>query len=170
MYPLRASKPYVKTIRSVVDACADCDTCRFLMDESCSMFPELFRLWDRERRDRQPVTEEELRYLAGLCTMCGLCPCPDIRAGLIRGKTERVQAEGMPLAIRLLADVQTFGRLGSLAPGMANRFLSLAPAARLAKKIARVHPRRRLPRLPAESFFAWARRRGLARMPSSPIA
>ncbi len=162
---LRADKPYLKTIRSVLDACADCDTCRFLMDESCSMFPELFRLWDRERWEHKPVTEEELPHLADLCTLCGLCPCPDIRAGLIRGKTERVQTEGMPLAIRLLADVQTFGRLGGLAPGMANRLLPLAPVDRLAKKFGRVHRQRRLPRLPAESFFAWARRRGLARMP-----
>ena len=34
------------TIRSVVDACADCDVCRFLMDTPCLFSPELYRLYD----------------------------------------------------------------------------------------------------------------------------
>ena len=29
-------------IRRVIDACADCDTCRFLMNEDCLFFPELY--------------------------------------------------------------------------------------------------------------------------------
>ena len=31
-------------IREVVDACADCDICRSLMDSTCLVFPELYRL------------------------------------------------------------------------------------------------------------------------------
>ena len=76
-----------KTIRSVLDACADCDTCRYLMDESCLLFPELYRLYDRESQDGVPVREADLQKLAQSCTFCGLCPCPNIRADVIRHAT-----------------------------------------------------------------------------------
>ena len=37
-----------KNAKKVVDECADCDVCRFLMDSDCLMFPELDRLFDKE--------------------------------------------------------------------------------------------------------------------------
>jgi glycerol-3-phosphate dehydrogenase subunit C len=156
---------FKKTLRSVLDACADCDTCRFLMDESCLLFPELYRLYDREKAQGRVVAEDELQRLSELCTLCGLCPCPDIRADVIRGKTERVRTHGMPRPTRLLADVQHWGQLSALAPSFLNRLLSFAPACRLAKKAAGIHPQRRLPQLPDESFFAWARRKRLDQAP-----
>ena len=154
-----------KTLRSVLDACADCDTCRFLMDESCLMFPELYRLYDREKERGHPVAGNELQQLSERCTLCGLCPCPNIRADVIRGKTARVGNEGMPLRIRLLADVQRVARWGGLAPRLVSRALSFEPVRRLSKKIAGIHPDRALPRLADESFFSWARRKGLDRLP-----
>jgi glycerol-3-phosphate dehydrogenase subunit C len=75
-----------KTIRRVMDACTDCDSCRFLMDESCLLFPELYRLYDREKEKGKKVGKADLLDLPDLCTLCGLCPCPDIRIDLIRGK------------------------------------------------------------------------------------
>jgi len=153
------------TIRGVLDGCADCDTCRFLMDECCLLFPDLYRLYDREKEQGCVVGKQDLRRLAELCTLCGLCPCPDIPMQVIQGKTERVRTEGMPLAINLLADMQRFGRLGALAPKAINLALSFTPTQRLAQKTAGIHPRRQLPRLPDESFFAWARRNRLGRKP-----
>lgn len=138
------------TIRSVLDACADCDTCRFLMDESCLFFPELYRLYDEMKERGREIAEDELRRLSGLCTLCGLCPCPDIRTDVIRGKTEKVRIKGMPLPVRLLADVQRFAQLGTLAPKLFNRVLSLPAVCRLAKKAAGIHPKRRLPRFSDE--------------------
>jgi glycerol-3-phosphate dehydrogenase subunit C len=152
-----------KTIRSVLDACADCDSCRFLMDKSCLLFPELYRLYDKEKDEGQPVSDAELRNLAELCTLCGLCPCPNIRSDVIRGKTERVRKEGMPIGTRLLADVQHFGRWGGLMPGVVNAVLGFGPLARLIKKITKIHPQRNLPPIAKESFFAWAHREGLDR-------
>lgn len=156
---------FEKTIRGVLDACADCDTCRFLMDESCLLFPELYRLYDQEREQGRPVGGAELRRLSELCTLCGLCPCPDIRMDVIRGKTERVQQEGLRLSARLLADLQRLGRWGAPAANIWNRLLGLAPVAAMARKAAGIHPRRKLPRLAEEDFFTWARRRGLDREP-----
>ncbi len=153
------------TIRGVVDSCADCDACRFLMDECCLLFPELYRLYDRENMQGAPIEKDELRRLSELCTLCGLCPCPDIAMQVIHGKTERVRAKGMPLAVRLLADMQRFGRLGALAPRVFNRILSVALLCRLAKRVVGIDPRRRMPRLPDESFFEWACRNRLDRKP-----
>lgn len=150
-----------KTIRSVLDACADCDTCRFLMDESCPLFPELYRLYDQEKEKNEPADYDALRKLADRCTLCGLCPCPNIRADVIREKTERVREEGMPLGVRLLADVQTFGRWGSLAPKVLNKVLSFAAVRQVAKKIAAIHPKRDIPELAGENFFHWAQKKGL---------
>jgi glycerol-3-phosphate dehydrogenase subunit C len=156
---------FIKTIRRVMDACADCDTCRFLMEESCLLFPELYRLYDSEKEQGRPAGEEELRKLSELCTLCGLCPCPDIRLDVIRSKTERVRARGMPLPIRLLADVQRFGQASALAPAFLKRALTYPALLRLVQKATGIHPQRRLPRLPKESFFAWAHRMGLDHAP-----
>jgi glycerol-3-phosphate dehydrogenase subunit C len=135
------------------------------MDESCLLFPELYRLYDREKAHGRVVSQDELRRLSELCTLCGLCPCFDIRTDVIRSKAAWVRANGMPLALRLLADVQRFGRLGALAPRVLNRVLACAPVRRAVQKVAKIHPRRRLPRLPGENFFEWARRRGLDQAP-----
>lgn len=152
-----------KTIRSVVDACSDCDSCRFLMDESCLLFPELYRLYDKEKMDGKPSSDAMLLKLPELCTLCGLCPCPDIRSDVIRGKTERVRKEGMSLGNRLLADVQLFGRLGGLMPRVVNAALKIKPIADILKKIAGIHHQRGLPLIAQESFFVWAHRKGLDR-------
>lgn len=154
-----------KILRRVVDACTDCDTCRFLMEESCLLFPELYRLYDREKENGHPMTREELQQLADLCTLCGLCPCPDIRMDVIQGKTEHVRKNGMPLGVRLLADVQTVCRFSGRMPEIVNTAADLAPVDRFLKKIARIHPHRALPRAAPESFFEWARKNGLHREP-----
>jgi glycerol-3-phosphate dehydrogenase subunit C len=163
MQAASGGRSFMKTIRSVLDACADCDTCRFLMDESCLLFPELYRLYDQEKEQGRPVSEDDLRRLSELCTLCGLCPCPDIPMDVIRGKTERVQKKGLPLRIRLLADVQRFGRLAGLAPKFINKLLSIEPFAHVIKRCLGIHPHRRLTRVAEESFFAWSMKNGLTR-------
>ncbi|MFH0728563.1 MAG: heterodisulfide reductase-related iron-sulfur binding cluster [Pseudomonadota bacterium] len=154
-----------KTMRGILDACADCDTCRFLMEKSCLFFPGLYRLYDMEKDSGKPIESGELQNLADLCSLCGLCPCPNIRADVIRAKTERVQKEGMPLQIRLQTDVQCFGQWGGLVPGLVNGAFSFAPFRRMIGKIAGIHPHRNLPRMDRESFFAWAHTNGLDREP-----
>jgi glycerol-3-phosphate dehydrogenase subunit C len=154
-------------MRGVVDACADCDTCRFLMDESCLMFPRLYQLWDRERETGKAILEQALLDLADLCTLCGLCPCFNIRNDIVKAKTARVQERGMPLGVRFLADVQRFAKLGARAPKIVNGILSLPPANGLLKSVLAIHPQRELPRIAAESFFAWARKQGLNRRPEA---
>lgn len=148
-------------IRNVIDACADCDTCRFLMNEDCLFFPELYRLVDREKESGQAAPDHELKGLVELCTLCGLCPCPNIRNDIIKAKAALVKQNGMPLGNRLLADVQQFGRTCGMVPGLTNAFLSNSSVKEIVKRIAGIHPLRNLPRIPEENFFTWAKDRGL---------
>lgn len=152
-------------VRQVIDACADCDTCRFLMDEACLFFPELYRLFDREKETGTPPAKEERNRLADLCTLCGLCPCPDIRADIVRAKAARVRENGMPLTIRMLADMQNVGKCGSRFPALINTVIKTGPVAKTAKRFAGIAKARNLPQLPPEDFFSWARKKGLTRIP-----
>ena len=52
-----------KTIRAVLDGCADCDICRHLMDESCLFFPDLYRLYDKEKETGIPIKSDDLKDL-----------------------------------------------------------------------------------------------------------
>jgi glycerol-3-phosphate dehydrogenase subunit C len=150
-------------IRSVIDACADCDTCRFLMNEDCLFFPELYRLVDQEKESGQTAGDLELKRLVELCTLCGLCPCPNIRNDVIRAKTAFVRQNGMPIGNRMLADVQQFGRTCGMMPGLINGTLSIDPVKGGVKRITGIHPKRKLPQIPGTNFFDWAKDRGLCR-------
>ncbi len=151
--------------RSVLDACADCDTCRFLMEENCLFFPEVYRLYDNETETGRRASDEELIKMASLCTLCGMCACPNIRADIIRGKTGLARRRGLPLAARLLSDVQGFGRLCGTLPGLVNAVLGFAPANQAVKKILGIHHDRRLPHIPGKGFFSWAKKQGLSKKP-----
>ncbi len=148
-------------IRSVVDACADCDSCRYIMDTVCLMFPELYRLYDREREEGEGITAAELRGLVDRCNFCALCPCPNIRADIMEAKTGYIQREGLPTAIRIMEDVARVGRICGAYPGLTNRLFGEGLAGRSLKRMAGIHPDRRIPRFPVEPFDAWARRRKL---------
>jgi len=148
-------------IRSIVALCADCDTCRNLMEEHCVFFPELYRLWDREKEDGIPITGQELRSLVELCTLCGLCPCPRIPADLMEAKSRSIEREGLPLSTRLLTDVPRMARLCGTFPKLVNALQSSKAVAPLLHKITRTHPDRKFPSLPEENFFQWAERKGL---------
>ena len=94
------------SVRKVVDACTDCDVCRFLMDSSCLVFPELYRLWDKEMESGDKISAGGLRVLVDLCNFCALCPCPNIREDIITAKTGFIDREGLAHHIRTLEDRQ----------------------------------------------------------------
>jgi hypothetical protein len=73
--------------RAVIDACADCNICRFLMEDTpCQVFPELYRLYDKENEKNEPITAEELKNPMDLCNYCALCACHNIRSDIMRAK------------------------------------------------------------------------------------
>lgn len=152
-------------LQRFLDGCTDCDICRFLMDESCLVFPEIYRLYDEASAQKRSFLADALRGVMDRCTLCGLCPCPDVRANMIQAKAARVRAEGMEPGARVLSDLQTFARLGRIAPKTLNALFSLPVVRRLFQKVFHFHPQRTLPPLASEDFFSWAARRGLDRKP-----
>lgn len=155
-----------KKARKVVDECADCDVCRFLMDSDCLMFPELYRLYDKEIESGVKITSEELRNLVDLCNFCALCPCPPVRANLIEAKTRFIDRDGLKFGVRTLEDVERVAKLCGVFPQLTNKLLRGKATGDLAKKAAGIHPARQIPSFPEESFPQWAKKRHL-NVPSS---
>jgi glycerol-3-phosphate dehydrogenase subunit C len=157
----KAEKTPQEILRGVVELCADCDTCRFLMEEDCAFFPELYRLWDQETETGVPISDAELRRLADLCTLCGLCPCPRIPMDVMEAKSRYVDGEGLPVTTRLLTDVPRLARLCGTFPRLINALQSSRAVGPLLRKATGLHPERQLPAFPEESFFQWAEKKGL---------
>ncbi|MDM8540491.1 heterodisulfide reductase-related iron-sulfur binding cluster [Desulfococcaceae bacterium HSG9] len=150
-----------RLMRKVVDACTDCDCCRYIMDTSCLFFPEIYKLWDREKETGEEITPSELRHLADLCNYCALCPCPDIRDDIINAKTLFIDRDGLAPYIRTLEDVERVGKLCGAIPRLSNFFLQNKRTGRLIKKAVGINPKRKLPVFPKENFPSWAKRMAL---------
>lgn len=158
--PGRGKTPQ-QILRGIVDLCADCDTCRLLMDEGCLFFPELYRLWDQEKEQGVPISAAQLRSLADLCTYCGICPCPRIPADVMLAKSRYVDREGLPLSVQILTDVPRLARLCGRFPRVVKRLQASATVSPVIRKLTGIHPDRELPSFPEQSFFSWAKKRGL---------
>ena len=156
-----------KKARKVIDACADCDVCRFLMDTDCLMFPELYRLYDKEMETGEKITSEELRHMVDLCNFCALCPCPPVRANLIEAKTSFIDRDGLKFGVRTLEDVERVSRLCGTFPKLANMLLRGKAAGDMIKKVAGIHTERQIPTFPTETFPQWAQKQGLTRRPKN---
>lgn len=151
-----------KMARQFLDDCADCDICRYLMeDTSCLVFPELYRLYDKEMDRSGKATDEELKRLIELCNFCGLCPCPNIRSDIMKAKHAFVSRDGLKPSIRLLEDVARVARVCGAYPRLTNKLLQGQRSGELLKQLAGIHPQRKVPEFPQESFPVWAKQQGL---------
>jgi glycerol-3-phosphate dehydrogenase subunit C len=150
-------------MRKVVDACTDCDCCRYILDTSCQLFPEIYALWDQEKETGEQINAEALRHLADLCNYCALCPCPNIREDIISAKTGFIDREGLAPHIRTLEDVERVGKLCGAVPSLTNLLLQQKTTSSLIKRFVGINPERKLPVFPKEDFPTWAKRRGLDR-------
>lgn len=148
-------------VRKIVERCADCDICRHLMDDVCHFFPRLFRLFDREAQTGQPADSATLRDLVVWCNYCALCPCPNVRADIIRAKTGFMERDGIPWHVHAFERPEFLGKWCGTAPGLTNRLLQHGLAGRLIKKLLHIHPSRCLPLLPSRRFRTYLRSRRL---------
>ncbi len=158
--PMEKSDPE-RIARRVVMDCADCDCCRPIMDESCLFFPELYRLYDKEVETGQRISSEDLRQLVEKCNFCALCPCPNIRADIIRAKTRFAERDGLEFGVRAVADVARIGKICGAFPALSNRLLRSDIAGGLIKMALGIHRDRKVPQFPEESFTTWARKKNL---------
>ena len=147
-------------LRAAIQLCADCGSCRDLMESECRFFAELYRIDDDTSPERAFISEETARTLADACTYCGLCPCPQVPAMLSEGKRAYAEDEGIPLATRLLMDVPRLARVCGTFPRVAEAVQRSKAAKPLLEKIGGIHPDRTLPHFARESFFEWAARTG----------
>lgn len=138
------------------------------MADGCQFFPELFRLFDAEEDRGEAPTPADLRALVELCNYCALCPCPNIRADILAAKTAFIRRDGLPVSVRLLADVARMGRICGALPGLSNLLFQNPLSGTVVKKALGIHPARKMPRLPEKSFDAWAEAEGLTRKPDAP--
>jgi len=150
-------------IRKIVNACADCDDCRFLMDQSCLFLPELFRLYDREKETGREIPSEDLRRLVDLCNFCALCPCRNVRTDIMKAKTAFIERDGLDWRIRALQDVERLSRVCGAYPRMTNRIFQNRGMGSLLKKGGGIHPDRSVPRFPDSPFSRWAEKQDLKR-------
>ncbi len=153
--------------RQVIEECADCDICRFLMDTDCLVFPELYRLWDKERETGEKITSQELRKLVDLCSFCALCPCPPVRANIIEAKTQFIGRDGLNFGIRTLEDVERVAKLCGTFPKLSNRLFANKLTGKFIKTAAGIHHERQVPTFPDENFALWAKKHNLNSRPQS---
>jgi glycerol-3-phosphate dehydrogenase subunit C len=130
-------------------------------DTPCLVFPELYRLYDKEAAKSGSITPNELRGLVELCNFCALCPCPNIRADIMKAKHAFVRREGLKPSIRLLEDVERVAKICGAYPRLANLLFQSKWTGSLLKDVAGIHADRKVPSFPEESFPSWARARGL---------
>lgn len=147
---------------SLIELCADCDTCRTLMEVDCAFFPELYRLWDQEKETGIPISDAELRRLTEFCTLCGLCPCPRIPMDVMGAKSRFVESEGLPVGIRLLTDVPRLARLCGTFPRLVHALQTNRAIGPLLLRAAGLSRERQIPTFAEESFFHWAEKKGLS--------
>jgi len=103
-------------LRYEISKCRNCEACGSHVNFSCLVFPEMFRLVDKEREAGGKISPDELRHLVDLCTFCAACPCLDIRAALMEAKTEYMDRYGLKFKIRAIEDVERIGKLGGAIP------------------------------------------------------
>lgn len=158
---VKGSRTAQDFVRAAIELCADCDTCRDLIEQECRCFPELYRLYDGQVESGAPIPDAKLRSLAEACTYCGLCPCPEIPAWLTEAKAQYAEREGLPRGVRLMVDVPRLARACGTFPRVAEAMQRSSLLAPVIRSVGRIHRERTLPGFARESFFQWAARNGL---------
>ncbi|SDG56569.1 heterodisulfide reductase-related iron-sulfur binding cluster [Propionivibrio dicarboxylicus] len=154
--------PPEQFVRQTIDRCTACDWCREYLEEStCLFFHRLFRLHDRRTAGGAAITDTEMEQLPDLCNHCGLCPCIDIRTLIRQAKDGFAKRRGVPITVRALEDLRLLSRTAGAVPRIANALLQHRQIGPGLKRLAGIHPDRKLPSFPRQSFDVWVRARKL---------
>ena len=147
-------------VLKIFEKCAGksgCDVCRTHLDEDCLFFPELYKVNDELIEQGQLIDNNTICQLLDRCTLCGLCPCPDVRMLILQAKAAAANENGVPLSVSFIADARKAGRLGILLSRSANWINSRPVTSSMIKKTAKIHLDRTLPQFPGQNFFQWAK-------------
>jgi len=150
--------------RAAMTICINCEQCRELMEDApCQYFPRLFHLADRAKSGGKPISGKDLLDLVDLCNACGQCPCRPVQSDIRRAKDAFVERDGLPLATRLIENVQLVGRLCGTFPALVDVVMKSPRLGRLARRLVGIHPDRKMPSFPRDRLARWVARRGLDR-------
>ena len=118
-----------KEVERVFDICHGCRLCFNL----CPSFPALFDAVDRNDGDVRALTGDEKQRVIDLCYGCKLCEikCPytphdghefqlDFPRLITRAKAVNAKEDGVPLRERVLGHPDQIGKVGTVAPRLAN--------------------------------------------------
>ena len=111
-----------------------------------------------------PFTAPELEEVLASCLSCKACKteCPsnvDLAALKAEVVATRHERHGVPLLDRLVASADLLGRLGTAAPGLANRLLGWPALRRRLERALGIAADAPLPAFEAERFDRWFRHR-----------
>ena len=146
-------------LRYEITKCRTCEACKTLLDFSCVVFPEMFRLVDKERETGEKISTDELRKLVDLCNFCATCPCLDIRAAIMNAKTEYMDRYGLGFRIRIIENVERIGKLGGALPQLTNFLMQNEVTRGPIKNMLGIHRERKIPSFPKENFPEWIKGR-----------
>ncbi len=118
----------------------------------------------RGHPDGDALRSSELDAALSNCLACKACTteCPsNVNLALLKAELlhARHRRDGMPLRERLLSSVDLLGRLGCLAPGLANKTLQWTWLRRLMEQTLGLSARRPLPLYATTRFDRWFARR-----------
>ncbi|MBI5384410.1 MAG: FAD-binding protein [Verrucomicrobia bacterium] len=129
----------------------------------------------RGAEGHDPLHSAELDMALSNCLSCKACTteCPsNVNLTLLKAELThaRHRQEGIPLLARVVSHVDLLGKLGTLAPNLANAALEWPWLRRLMAKTLGLEARRPLPRFAAERFDAWFAGRGRRSLqPRGPV-
>lgn len=118
-----------------------------------------------ERRlEEDPLASESLSLALGSCLSCKACTteCPsNVNMALLKAELlhARHRRDGIPLRDRLIGNVDTLGRLGTLLPGLSNAVMRSGLVRKLAERMFGFAPERPLPPYGAVRFDRWFAKR-----------
>ncbi len=153
--------PGSQPVQKIFEKCAGrsgCEACRPHLEDDCLFFPELYRLNDENIEQGIPLDDKTISRLLDLCTMCGLCPCNDIRMLILEAKAEAARENGISLSAAFLADAARAGRAGTFLSRAVNRCSTSPVLSSVLKKTAGIHEKRALPLFDDHSLFQWVRK------------
>jgi FAD/FMN-containing dehydrogenase/Fe-S oxidoreductase len=127
------------------------------------------------RFNDDPLRAEELDAALSNCLSCKACTteCPsNVNLALLKAELThaRHKRDGLPMRERMLSSVDLLGRLGCLAPGIANAALESRLIRRLMSRLLGVTDKRPLPHYTRQRFDRWFKKREARLTNGRPVA
>jgi glycerol-3-phosphate dehydrogenase subunit C len=150
-----------KEIERVFDICHGCRLCFNL----CPSIPAQFEAVDAKGDDVRNLSAAENQRVIDLCWECRLCEvkCPytprdghefqlDFPALVLRARAIDAREHGVKLRERLLGNPVRAGKIGTLAPKLANWSCRSTVQRRLMEQVVGIHRDKQLPEFAEQTF------------------